>query len=76
MLMIFPDESGGWVSSVTYLADDVLHLLSMDDVGGIDDSCVAGSVHLSGLLVLRLEKKNSQSALIINAAENINRYSF
>lgn len=74
--MIYPDEGGGWVTSVIYLADDVLHLLSMDDVRGIDDGCVAGSVHLGGLLVLRLEKKNSQSALIINALENINRYSF
>lgn len=43
--------------SAIYLADDVPHLLSMDDVWGVDDSCVAGSIHLSGLLVLSLRDR-------------------
>lgn len=29
----------------------------MDDVWGVDDSCVAGPVHLSGLLVLSLRNR-------------------
>lgn len=43
--------------SVIYLADNVPHLLSMDDVRGVDDARVAGSVHLSGVLVLSLRNK-------------------
>lgn len=43
--------------SVIYLADNVPHLLGMDDVGGVDDRRVAGPVHLSGMLVLRLRKR-------------------
>lgn len=44
-------------TSVIYLADNVPHLLSMDDVGGVDDRCVAGPVHLSSMLVLNLRKR-------------------
>lgn len=40
-----------------YLADDVPHLLSVDDVWGVDDRCVAGPVHLSRLLVLSLRRR-------------------
>ena len=32
----------------------------MDDVRGVDDGCVAGPVHLRGLLVLSLGEKNKQ----------------
>lgn len=49
--LIFPRTG-----SVKYLADDVPHLLSVDDVRGVDDGRVAGPVHLSSLLVLSLEK--------------------
>lgn len=44
---------------IIYLADDVPHLLSMDDVWGVDDSCIAGSIHLSGLLVLSLHNRKA-----------------
>lgn len=39
------------------LADDVLHLLSVEDVGGVDHSGVGGSVHLCILLVLGLRSR-------------------
>lgn len=59
-----------------YLADDVLHLLSVDDVWGVDDGGVAGPVHLSDLLVLGLRKTPSMS--IVNAqsdgVKHCNRY--
>lgn len=41
----------------TYLADDVLHLLSVEDVRGVDHSGVGGSVHLRILLVLGLRRR-------------------
>lgn len=47
---------GGWI----YLADDVLHLLSVEDVGGVDHSGVGGSVHLCILLVLGLRSRKSR----------------
>lgn len=45
---------GETFSSLIYLADDVPHLLGVDDVRCVDDSGVAGPVHLSSLLVLGL----------------------
>lgn len=54
-----------WFNSIIYLADDVPHLLSMDDVWGVDDTCVAGPVHLSGVLVFRLRNRKHQSAQIL-----------
>lgn len=39
-----------------YLADDVLHLLSVEDVGGVDHRGVGGPVHLCVVLVLGLRK--------------------
>lgn len=44
---------GGW----SYLTDDVLHLLSVEDVGGVDHSGVGGSVHLCVVLVLGLRSR-------------------
>ena len=38
----------------SYLADDVPHLLGVDDVGRVDDGGEAGSVQLGGVLVLIL----------------------
>lgn len=43
----------GWI----YLADDVLHLLSVQDIGGVDHSGVGGPVHLCILLVLGLRSR-------------------
>lgn len=60
LMKLFED----WLNSVIYLADNVPHLLSMDDVWGVDDSCVTGSVHLSGLLVLSLRNRKLSSAQI------------
>lgn len=51
-----PSSEGRFTSSV-YLADNVPHLLSVDDIWGVDDSCVAGSVHLCSLLVLSLRNR-------------------
>ena len=50
-------ECGHWFSSVIYLADHGPHLLSMDDVRGVDDGCEAGPVHLSSVLVLSLQNR-------------------
>lgn len=52
-----------WFQSgqVLHLADDVSHLLSVDDVGGVDHGGVAGPVHLSSLLVLSLRNRSCQS---------------
>lgn len=44
---------GVWID----LADDVLHLLSVEDVGGVDHSGVGGSVHFCILLVLGLRSR-------------------
>lgn len=68
--LIFPRTG-----SVKYLADDVPHLLSVDDVRGVDDGRVAGPVHLSSLLVLSLEKwipKPSMRPLIDKIATSSN----
>lgn len=40
-----------------YLADDGLHLLGVEDVGGVDHSGVGGPVHLCILLVLGLRRR-------------------
>lgn len=44
-------------SSIIHLADDVPHLLSVDDVRGVDDGGVGGPVQLSRVLVPRLQDR-------------------
>ena len=46
-----------------YLADDVLHLLSMDDLRGVDDTREARPVHLSGVLVLSLMDRQKKTSV-------------
>jgi len=45
-----------------HLTDDVLHLLSVEDVRGVDDTRVAGPVQLSGVLILTLKNRTHPSA--------------
>lgn len=56
----FSDRGFFLFISAAYLTDDVPHLLSVDDVRGVDDGCVAGSVHFGGLFVLGLTSRNCQ----------------
>lgn len=55
-----PEGFPGWCGlSRTYLADDVLHLLSVEDVRGVDHSGVGGPVQLCVVLVLGLSRRKA-----------------
>lgn len=54
-----------------YLADNVPHLLCMDDVRGVDDCCVAGPVHLGSLLVLSLRQKKEFNLVYVHTLFSI-----
>lgn len=53
------DSPFSWRVHPVYLADDVLHLLSVEDVRGVDHSGVGGPVHLCVLFVLGLRSRNA-----------------
>lgn len=55
-------QPGGFsvaAGSADHLADDVLHLLSVEDVRGVDHGGVGGPVHLCVQLVLGLSRRKA-----------------